>query len=425
MTTTISRVHREILDSAATRPSRSRSASPTAPSAARRSPAAPRPASSRPSSCATVATATAARASARPSPTSTTRSRRRCSGYDATDQRAIDALLLDLDGTDNKSRLGANAILGAQPGGRQGRRRSHAAAAVRLPRRPQRPPAARADDEHPQRRAHADSNVDFQEFMIAPIGAPSVRRGAADGRRGLPRAEEGPAREGPVDRPRRRGRVRARPADQRRARPHRRGDRGGRLRAGDRHRARAGPATQRVYRDGAYHLAGEGRVLSAEEMVAYSPTSSTATRSSRSRTAWTRTTGTAGRLLTDASATGASSSATTCSSPTSSVRAPRHRRAGGQQRAGQGQPDRHADRDARDDGAAHRAGWTCMVSHRSGETEDATIADLAVAVNAGQIKTGAPARPTGSPSTTSCCASRRSSATPPATPAPPPSRGTG
>jgi enolase len=42
--------------------------------------------------------------------------------------------------------------------------------------------------------------------------------------------------------------------------------------------------------------------------------------------------------------------------------------------------------------AAHRAGYTNMVSHRSGETEDATIADIAVAVNAGQIKTGAPAR---------------------------------
>ena len=39
-----------------------------------------------------------------------------------------------------------------------------------------------------------------------------------------------------------------------------------------------------------------------------------------------------------------------------------------------------------------RNGWTAVVSHRSGETEDATIADLAVALNAGQIKTGAPAR---------------------------------
>jgi enolase len=41
---------------------------------------------------------------------------------------------------------------------------------------------------------------------------------------------------------------------------------------------------------------------------------------------------------------------------------------------------------------AKRAGWTAVISHRSGETEDTTIADLAVATNAGQIKTGAPAR---------------------------------
>ena len=41
---------------------------------------------------------------------------------------------------------------------------------------------------------------------------------------------------------------------------------------------------------------------------------------------------------------------------------------------------------------SHRAGWTSVISHRSGETEDATIADLAVALNTGQIKTGAPAR---------------------------------
>ena len=59
----------------------------------------------------------------------------------------------------------------------------------------------------------------------------------------------------------------------------------------------------------------------------------------------------------------------------------------------QGQPDRHADRDAgrhRDGppGRLHRR----RVSHRSGETEDATIADLAVATNAGQIKTGSACR---------------------------------
>jgi enolase len=41
---------------------------------------------------------------------------------------------------------------------------------------------------------------------------------------------------------------------------------------------------------------------------------------------------------------------------------------------------------------AQRAGWTAIISHRSGETEDTTIADLVVAVNAGQIKSGAPCR---------------------------------
>ena len=41
---------------------------------------------------------------------------------------------------------------------------------------------------------------------------------------------------------------------------------------------------------------------------------------------------------------------------------------------------------------AKRAGYTCIISHRSGETEDTTLADIAVAVNAGQIKTGAPYR---------------------------------
>ena len=60
---------------------------------------------------------------------------------------------------------------------------------------------------------------------------------------------------------------------------------------------------------------------------------------------------------------------------------------------------------------ANRAGYTAVVSHRSGETEDATIADLAVALNAGQIKTGAPSRTTALRSTTSCSASRKSWAT--------------
>ena len=61
---------------------------------------------------------------------------------------------------------------------------------------------------------------------------------------------------------------------------------------------------------------------------------------------------------------------------------------------------------------AHRAGFTCMMSHRSGETEDTTIADLAVATDCGQIKTGARRAPSGSPSTTSCCGSKKNSTMP-------------
>ncbi len=55
---------------------------------------------------------------------------------------------------------------------------------------------------------------------------------------------------------------------------------------------------------------------------------------------------------------------------------------------------------------AQGAGYTAIMSHRSGETEDATIADLAVATNCGQIKTGSLARPTGWPNITSSSVSR-------------------
>jgi enolase len=56
---------------------------------------------------------------------------------------------------------------------------------------------------------------------------------------------------------------------------------------------------------------------------------------------------------------------------------------------------------------AKQAGYTCVISHRSGETEDTFIADFAVAANAGQIKTGAPPAPTGWQNTISCCELRK------------------
>ena len=105
--------------------------------------------------------------------TSTGRSRPRCSGRDATNQAGIDRLLIELDGTPSKSRLGANAILAVSLAA------AHAAAAE------ERQPLWRylgGDAAHvlpvPMMNvlnggAHADNKVDFQEFMVVPWGARS------------------------------------------------------------------------------------------------------------------------------------------------------------------------------------------------------------------------------------------------------------
>ena len=73
-------------------------------------------------------------------------------GLDATDQRLVDQAMLDLDGTPNKANLGANAILGVSLAVARAAVGERRPAALPLRRRPQRPPAAGADDEHPQRR---------------------------------------------------------------------------------------------------------------------------------------------------------------------------------------------------------------------------------------------------------------------------------
>ena len=123
--------------------------------------------------------------------------------------------LIALDGTPTKSRLGANALLGvsmaalaraaaSQEGSALSthRRCSYGSTAFTLP-----VPMMNILNGG----AHADSSVDFQEFMVMPLGAPIVRRSAAHGRRSLPRAARHPEEARPVDGRRRRGRVRAEP----------------------------------------------------------------------------------------------------------------------------------------------------------------------------------------------------------------------
>jgi enolase len=80
-----------------------------------------------------------------------------------------------------------------------------------------------------------------------------------------------------------------------------------------------------------------------------------------------------------------------CSSPTRAS-CGRHRAGRRQLDPDQDQPDRHAHRDLRRDRDGQARGYTAVVSHRSGETEDTTIADIAVGTNATQIKTGSLSR---------------------------------
>ena len=167
------------------------------------------------SSCVTAASATAARASAPRSSTSTRDRRRRRRPRRHRPARCSTTSCVTLDGTDGKRRLGANAILGV----------SLAAAK-----------AAADEAELPLYRyvgganahvlpvpfmnvlnggAHADSNVDLQEFMLAPVGAASFAEALRWGVETYHALEGAAARAWPVDRARRRRRLRAEPAVER------------------------------------------------------------------------------------------------------------------------------------------------------------------------------------------------------------------
>ena len=240
---------------------------------------------------------------------------------------------------------------------------------------------------------HADNNVDFQEFMVMPVGAASYREALRWGvetyhalksllhERGLSTAvgdEGGFAPDLASNEDAVRLLVEAI-------------ERAG-YTPGDDIAIALDPATSELYRDGRYELTGEGRTLQPGELAdlwvgwldRYPIVSIEDGMAEDDWDGW--------RALTDAAR---------------QPRAARRRRPvrhehraardGDRPRRGelgphQGQPDRHADRDARHG----RAGDAVELHERDvapiGETEDATIADLAVATNCGQIKTGAPAR---------------------------------
>ena len=203
----------------------------TARAAAPPCPRAPRPARTRRSSCATAASAISARACARPSTRSTARSSTPSAAWTPKAQVKIDETLIALDGTPNKGRLGANAILGVSlavaKAAAAAKRTCRSTAMSAAPRRALLPvPMMNIINGG----VHADNPIDFQEFMIMPVGAPTFAEGLRVGVGNLPHAEGGAQDGRPQHQCRRRGRLRAQPAVGRRgARLHHEGDREGRL----------------------------------------------------------------------------------------------------------------------------------------------------------------------------------------------------
>ena len=315
-------------------------------------------------------------------------------GLDALDQAEVDRVLLEADGTPNKSKLGANAILGVSMAVARA-----AADAIGLPlwrylgganARVLPTPLMNVINGG----AHADNGLEIQEFMIVPAGRELVPGGAPRRRRGLPDAQEDPQGQGPHHRGRRRGRLRAAPRLERGGGQHARRARS-RTPATSRARTSSSRSTARrasstTRREELHVRQEEGQRRRARRHLREALVDST--RSSRSRTAAPRTTGTRGSSSPTSSARRCSSSATISSSPTSSASSAASTSGIANSiliklnQIGTLTETLDAIRMGAD------AGYRSIISHRSGETEDTFIADLAVATNAGQIKTGSLSR---------------------------------
>ena len=312
-------------------------------------------------------------------------------GRDADDQRGLDEVLVALDGTPTKSRLGANAILGC----------SLATAK-----------AAAADEGVPLYRrlggdgartlpvplmnvinggVHADNRLDLQEFMVVPAGAKTFSEALRIGaevyhhlkavlnERGLSTAvgdEGGFAPD--LESTERAIETILEAAD----------------RAGHRERVAIAldPAASEVYRDGTYHLPGESRTLEPAQMIEFYRTLAerfplVSVEDGVDENAWEDWRGLTDAIGDRVQLVGDDLFVTNVEFLQRGI----------------------------DEGVANAilvkvnqigtltesldvvelarsAGYATIISHRSGDTEDTTIADLAVAVNAGQIKTGAPSR---------------------------------
>jgi len=312
-------------------------------------------------------------------------------GLDATDQRVLDQMMIDLDGTPNKSRLGANAILGVSLAVAKAAALSAELPLFRYLGGPNAHILPVPMMNILNGGAHADSNVDIQEYMIAPIGAPTfadaVRYGAEVYHALKSVLKKSGYATGLGDEG---GFAPSLPNNRSALELIATAVEAAGLRLGTDIGLALDVAATEFYANGSYTF--EGAQRSSEWMTAYyeSLTSDFALVSIEdplSEDDW------AGWVhLTDALGDKVQIVGDDLF-VTNPVRLQRGIDEGAANsllvKVNQiGTLTETLDAVA----LAHSNGYTCMMSHRSGETEDTTIADLAVATNCGQIKTGAPAR---------------------------------
>ena len=314
-------------------------------------------------------------------------------GRDPADQGGLDRTMIELDGTPNKGRLGANAILGVSLAGAK-------AAAAEVGQPLWRYLGGEAAHVLPvpmmnvlNGGAHADNKVDFQEFMVVPVGAPTYAEALRNGAevfhalkrtlhdRGLATAvgDEG-------------GFAPDLDSNEAALEMLIAGIEAAGYRPGDDMAIALDPATSELHRDGAYVLEHEGRTLSSHDLTSYwadlaSRYPITSIEDGLDEEDWD-----GWRLLTerigdriqlvgdDLFVTNTARLRRGIDSGVANSILVKVNQIGTLTEA------LEAVR------TAQAAGYTAVMSHRSGETEDTTIADLAVATGCGQIKTGAPSR---------------------------------
>ncbi len=314
-------------------------------------------------------------------------------GADALDQSALDRGLIELDGTPNKSRLGANAILGVS------------LAAAR---------AAAAEENQPLWRylggesarvlpvpmmnvlnggAHADNSVDFQEFMVVPVGAASFAQALQTGAEVFHALKKTLSKQG----------LNTAVGDEGGFAPDLESNEAA-LKAliegieaagyepGDDVAIALDPATSEIFENGSYDLASEGRKLSAEEMAGYwadvaSRYPILSIEDGMDEEDWEGWRALTERIGDTVQLVGDDLFVTNTERLKRGIDAG----VGNSILIKVNQIGTLTETLAAID-MAREAGYTAVMSHRSGETEDTTIADLAVATGCGQIKTGAPSR---------------------------------